>query len=138
LLFLLLTITTISLHGSGLKYEFAVSIKESKLLWINGPYPASVHDITIYRGGRKKDQKDEVWDRNSLFFAVPDGVMGVGDDGYRGEPNKIVTTRPEHSSEMKNFLGRAKNRQISRESVDNQSKPYQESRPTYGQFGRCS
>ncbi len=62
---------------------------------------------------KKKDQKDEVWDRNSLFFAVPDGVMGVGDDGYRGEPNKIVTTRPEHSSEMKNFLGRAKNRQES-------------------------
>ena len=90
-----------------------MSLKESKLIWINGPYPASVHDITIFRGGKKKDQKQEDWDTNSLFFAVPDGVMGVADDGYRGEPKKIVTTKSEHSSEMKNFLGRAKNRQES-------------------------
>lgn len=89
--------------GSGLKYEFAVSIKESKLLWINGPYPASVHDITVFRGG-KKEQKQEDWDRHSLFFVVPDGVMGVADDGYRGEPNKIVTSKREHSSEMRNLF----------------------------------
>lgn len=97
---------------SGLKYEFAVSIKESKLLWINGPYPASVHDITIFRGG-KTDQNQEDWDKNSLFFVVPDGVMGIADDGYKGEPKKLVTSKAEHSREMRSFLARAKNRQES-------------------------
>lgn len=96
---------------SGLKYEFAVSIKESKLLWINGPYPASIHDITIFRGG-KTDQNQEDWDKNSLFFVVPDGVMGIADDGYKGEPKKLVTSKAEQSREMRNFLGRAVDRNL--------------------------
>jgi hypothetical protein len=35
----------------------------------------------------------------------------VGDSGYSGEPSKIVTTKDEHSSDFKEFLARAKNRQ---------------------------
>jgi hypothetical protein len=53
-------------HSSGLKYEFAMSISRPNIIWINGPYEASVHDITIFRGG-KADEKEEDWDKNSYL-----------------------------------------------------------------------
>ena len=34
---------------SALNYELAVSVFESKLVWIRGPFPASKHDITIFK-----------------------------------------------------------------------------------------
>ena len=44
-------------HSSGLKYEYAMSIREPKIIWRNGPFPASFHDITIFRGGNLTNQK---------------------------------------------------------------------------------
>ena len=62
-------------------------------MWINGGFPASTHDITIFRGG-KKGEKDN-WDKKALYFQVPEGKRGVGDSGYAGEATKIAITRPE-------------------------------------------
>jgi hypothetical protein len=34
--------------SAGLKYEFAVSLRKPALVWINGPFPESWHDITVF------------------------------------------------------------------------------------------
>jgi hypothetical protein len=40
-------------NGPGVCYEIAISIRRDNVLWISGPHCASVHDITIFRGGKK-------------------------------------------------------------------------------------
>ena len=42
---------------------------------------------------------------------IPKGKRLIGDSGYKGEPEKISTTSREHSKEVKDFFGRAKERQ---------------------------
>jgi len=95
------------------KYEFGAAIRRAAIVSIRGPFPASVHDITVFRGG-KPDQGIESWDKDSLYFKMEKvlgkGVKGVGDSGYGGEPNKIITTNEFHSDSMKEFLARVKNR----------------------------
>eukprot|EP00574_Skeletonema_japonicum_P001218 CAMPEP_0201739072 /NCGR_PEP_ID=MMETSP0593-20130828/45583_1 /ASSEMBLY_ACC=CAM_ASM_000672 /TAXON_ID=267983 /ORGANISM="Skeletonema japonicum, Strain CCMP2506" /LENGTH=152 /DNA_ID=CAMNT_0048233313 /DNA_START=42 /DNA_END=497 /DNA_ORIENTATION=+ len=56
---------------------------------------ASIHDISMFRGYTTTDKK-----KNK---DIPAGKKGVGDSGYSGEPNKIVTTRKGQSVEMKRW-----------------------------------
>jgi hypothetical protein len=35
---------------SALLYELALAVYENKLIWMNGPFNASTHDLTIFRG----------------------------------------------------------------------------------------
>jgi hypothetical protein len=37
--------------GPGLKYEVAVCLKTGRIVWINGPFDAGTHDLTIFRNG---------------------------------------------------------------------------------------
>lgn len=99
--------------SSGLKYEFAVSLRKPALIWINGPFPASRHDSTVFRGGRKDMKKDD-WDHEALYWKMPKGTKAISDSGYVGIEDKVIIYRQEHSSEFKEFIGRAKNRQESR------------------------
>ena len=100
-------------NSAGLTYEFALAIRQNRLVWLKGPKPAgSKHDITIFRGGTKEQGKKN-WDQNSLYFKLPPGKKAVGDSGYGGEPEKITITKDQHSLGLKKFLGRAKNRQES-------------------------
>mmetsp|Transcript_28962 Transcript_28962/g.42271 ORF Transcript_28962/g.42271 Transcript_28962/m.42271 type:complete len:217 (-) Transcript_28962:448-1098(-) len=38
---------------SGLRYEVCLCILTGDIVWINGPFPASYHDITIFRSSLK-------------------------------------------------------------------------------------
>ena len=79
---------------------------------VRGGFPASFHDITIFRGGKKGEEA--TWDQDALYFKMQElgqGKKGIGDSGYAGEPSKLVITRNEHSAEFKRFLARAKSRQ---------------------------
>ena len=58
------------LAGPGLKYEVAICIITGKMVWINGPFKASVHDLTIFREGL-------------LTYLFPEEAVEV-DKGYRG------------------------------------------------------
>jgi hypothetical protein len=40
--------------GPGFSYEVCVDILKDRIVWVNGPFPAATHDITIFRGGTKK------------------------------------------------------------------------------------
>ena len=96
-----------------MKYEVALAIRRPAIVSIRGPKEASVHDMTVFRGG-KADQKKEDWDKDSLYLLMEKVLgkkkKGVGDSGYGGEPDKIITTNEFHSEEMKQFLARVKNR----------------------------
>ncbi len=54
--------------------------------------------------------KKEDWDHDDLYWKMPKGTKGIGDSGYVGIENVIIY-KQEHSSEFKEFLGKAKNRQ---------------------------
>jgi hypothetical protein len=70
------------------KYAFALDIHEPRIVWCDGPYPASTSDLTIFRGG-KKDKDISTWDHDALFFKIPAGKKLVADRGYAGHPAKM-------------------------------------------------
>ncbi len=100
-------------HGAGLAYENGIPIQSGNLVWIKGPFPASTHDFTIFRG---EVEEDETLTKNAdpaqpqapapecLRDKIKDGQRTVGDTGYRGE-------RPGDSHEVKKFKARVKSRQ---------------------------
>lgn len=96
-------------NGPGVSYEVCVDTIKNRIVWTNGPFPAATHDITIFRGGRKKDG-EENWKRTSLYHKVPEGKRLVGDSGYAGEPDKISITLAGHSPETKELFARFKSR----------------------------
>ena len=50
------------------------------------------------------------WDKNALYFQVPEGKKLIGDSGYKGELSKLSTSVDEHSK-VKEFFARAKSGQ---------------------------
>lgn len=84
---------------AALLYELACSIYENKLVWMRGPFKASRHDITQFR--------------SELLAKIPVGKKGVGDNGYRGEPNALSTPNLQDPPELRKFKSRARARQES-------------------------
>ena len=66
-------------NQSGLDYELGIAAYENKLVWMNGPFNASRHDITIFRRAGLKDM-------------IPPGHRVIADNGYKGEA--IVVSKP--------------------------------------------
>ena len=65
-------------RAAGVRYEVAVSIRRSEIVWINGPFPCGRYpDITIFRVGL----------RNRLRH----GERVMADKGYRGERGCVDT-----------------------------------------------
>lgn len=95
-------------NSSGVSYEVSIAIRRNQVVWIKGPFHASTHDITIFRGGRKKESPK---DPNSLINMIPEGKKIIGDSGLTGEPEKISVTRPGDSADVKKFKARVKSRQ---------------------------
>ena len=58
-------------HGkhAALKYELALSVWSDKIVWINGPFKATNHDITIFR---KYGLKEKMIDTAHGKFAIAD------------------------------------------------------------------
>ena len=85
-------------NGRGVAYELAISIFKNQLVWINGPFPASKHDITIFRS---EDDPSA-----GLMSRIPEGKRAIGDSGYSGEPTKVSITRDDDDKETKKFKAR--------------------------------
>ena len=66
-------------------------------MWMNGPFKASRHDITIFRRAGLKDM-------------IPPGHRVIADNGYKGEA--IVVSKPNSNDpgELKKFKRRARAR----------------------------
>ena len=79
-------------------------------MWINGPFFCSTADITIFRGGKSDESKDN-WDKSALYFQLPEGKKVTGDGGYIGEPTKCVTKSKQYPKEMQAWIARSLARQ---------------------------
>jgi hypothetical protein len=78
-----------------IKYELGISLKESRLIWMNGPFPAGKNDITIFAN---EGLKEKLRSTNK---------MAIGDGGYVGHPKEISSTNAHDSKEVKRFKSRA-------------------------------
>jgi hypothetical protein len=67
---------------------FLLAIHSNQLVWVSGPFPASEHDITIYRK------------EGGLKAKIPEGKRLVGDEGYKGESQTISSTQNAHDCAM--------------------------------------
>jgi DDE superfamily endonuclease len=84
-------------HQAAVNYEIGLSIFTSELVWVNGPFPASRHDMRIFRD-------------DGLLDAIPDGKLVTGDRGYRGLPGVVSTPNPHDPEELRLFKRRAQAR----------------------------
>lgn len=84
---------------SALNYELALSIYEQKLVWINGPFPASRHDITIFR------------EEGGLLSKIPEGCRVIADNGYNGEAKVVSTPNPHDHPLVRSLKSVARSRQ---------------------------
>jgi DDE superfamily endonuclease len=82
----------------ALAYEVALSLHESKVVSVRGPFKASVHDKTIFN--------------SYLRDLIPQGCMGIADRGYRGAHN-LSTPNDFDTPELKEYKERARARQES-------------------------
>jgi hypothetical protein len=89
-------------NSAGVSYELGIAIRQNQLVWINGPFPASQHDITTFRSANQP--------ANGLKAKIPDGKRAIGDSGYKGEPDKVSITREGHSDYVRKYFGRVKSR----------------------------
>lgn len=87
-------------HKAALNYELGVSVFKNQLVWINGPFPAAINDITVYR-------------EHGLKEKVPAGKKLIADNGYRGEKDTIATPSIYDDEDLKIFKRRARARQES-------------------------
>ena len=94
--------------AAGFSYEIAVLLWESRIIWINGPFPASRHDATIFAmpGGLREKLQGT-------------GVKLIADRGYGGHSDTISTMNAHDSPEVSNLKTRARLRQ---ESVNSKIK----------------
>ena len=82
----------------AVNYEIGLQIDQSKLLWVNGPYPAGeFNDIQTFRTKGLKDK-------------IPVGKRLIGDKGYKGEPDSISTQNDLDPREIAEFKERSQSR----------------------------
>jgi DDE superfamily endonuclease len=81
---------------AALNYELAISIIDGHLIWVNGPFPAATHDVTVFR--------------RDLKAKIPHGGKLIGDKGYLGEQNLISTPNSTDPRDVRKFKSRARSR----------------------------
>ena len=96
-------------NGPAVSFEVVTDPLEGKIRWINGPEPASTHDLTFLRGGKKGQQKK--WKKSALYFHIPKTVRLVGDSAYQGQQDKVTTTKDAHKPATKKLFARMKSMQ---------------------------
>ena len=84
----------------ALSYEIALHLFKNKAAWINGPFQAGEHDLTIYRK------------EGGLKTKIPRDKLLIGDRGYTGD-DQISAPNDLDSDEVKLFKRRARARQES-------------------------
>ena len=85
-------------NGPALTYQVILSLHESKILSVIGPFPAGESDLQVFR------KPDGIVDH------IPNGKRLIGDRGYYGEPDKIATPNEHDSLEVLKFKNRARSR----------------------------
>jgi DDE superfamily endonuclease len=82
-------------NKAGLNYELAIALSTSRLVWMNGPYPAGSNDISVFC---KKGLQRKLQDLQK---------KAIGDAGYSGHPETISAPNTMDSNGVKLFKSRA-------------------------------
>ena len=84
---------------AGLTYEVAVAVHHNQIVWVNGPFPAGENDKKMFNkpGGLRSKLKGR--------------QKCIGDQGYKGDPDKIATRNSRDKPKVKDLKERAKARQ---------------------------
>lgn len=82
-------------NKAGLRYELGISISDSRLVWMNGPFKAGASDKAIFNYHGLKDKLEE------------NGKMAIADGGYSGHPDVLSTPNYHDSPGVKLFKSRA-------------------------------
>lgn len=77
-------------NQAGVGYELALSLTGNALVWTNGPFVGSKHDVTIFR-------------ECGLKNITATGKKGIADLGYRGEKGILCTPSSHDSRELRTF-----------------------------------
>ena len=83
-------------NQAALNYEIGVSVHYSKIMWMNGPFPAAMNDVTIYQ-------------EHGLKAAIPEGKTVVADCGYCGQA-EVATPNRQDTAEVQTFKSCARAR----------------------------
>lgn len=94
---------------AGLTYEIAVAIHHNQIVWVNGPFPAGENDKKMF------DKPD------GLRSKLKGNQVCIGDQGYKGDPDKVATRNSLDDGEVKDLKNRAKARQ---ETVNSRLKDF--------------
>jgi len=97
-------------HGPGVSFEVVCDSVSGRILWINGPKPASINDCVFLRGG-SKDQPESTWDKSALYFHIPTWVKLVGDSAYDYQRDKVTPTLDSHAPGTKKLFARMESMQ---------------------------
>ena len=83
---------------AGLSYEIGIDLNESRVVHVNGPFPAGHTDKVIFKKG--------------LYDKIPKGCCAIGDKGYidQSVAEKLSTPNAHDNEETRKFKGRARAR----------------------------
>ncbi|CAB9525015.1 hypothetical protein SEMRO_1617_G286340.1 [Seminavis robusta] len=97
-------------HSAGFNCEVVLSLKESKIIWLNGPFEAGTNDISMFtaQGGLCEKLREAE-------------KMVIADNGYRGYDDVISRPNSIDSPEVAKFKNRARCRH---EAVNGMIKHY--------------
>lgn len=96
-------------NKAGINYEIAISLSESRVVWINGPYAAGSNDISIYTQCGLEEKLKLI------------NKKAIGDKGYVGHPNTISTYNVHDCEAVTVFKSRALKRH---ETFNNMTKRF--------------
>ena len=82
-------------NQDGLKYELGFAIHTNKLVWMNGPFKAAEHDITVFRN-------------RGLMAKLKQGKRVIADRGYKGEALWLSVPNAHDSKALAKFKSRAR------------------------------
>jgi DDE superfamily endonuclease len=82
-------------NKAGLNYELGIALSTSRLVWMNGPFPAGTNDISIFSNKGLEHKLQELQKK------------AIGDLGYSGHPGTISTPNAIDSYGVNLFKSRA-------------------------------
>ena len=87
-------------NQSGLNYELGISVYDNALIWLNGPFKASSHDIAVYRAPE------------GLKSKLPPNARVIADRGYASKKEVATLSTPnlEDTKAIRKFKRRVRAR----------------------------
>jgi DDE superfamily endonuclease len=86
-------------HKAAVNYEIGIDLHSSKVVWVNGPFPAGQSDLCVYRK------------ENGLRTVIQEGKKVIADNGYQSKDEiNLSTPNPFDSNAVKQYKTRARAR----------------------------